>query len=846
MLGKKILFCKKICDIKNPVSFTDFDFRSFGHFDGFFVKDVHLISDFSDIREKYKFFGSVPADQNTRELKEKMFAHTEKQVINCLSVQHNDIPYINNDIFGETEENSKNPIVSVTMVNNYNTGAGNNCEISGVQKALSTIIESMKLAEPNNLTFTVYKTLSIEDYIIVLRSDSLFPISNCLEKLRQDDVFNAVNLYSIVSVDSRAYIKKETRKNLPAETALKASLRLYVYPTVSFERLVTRLKEINPHTESIAINEKGSHMAFTSYGRFDIHILLDVTGLCDLLDLFEALNEARKKAPQTEENRISDDLCAIISTETTLLTNLDKGNKRDFRETNNPLPYSYESIAKKFRASYIENIYKEFGLDLSSKDETDMLMNEFADAVVNNSIDGFMDKNKDKVNAISQELKRKTGKDPLKDFIAQVRLRWGTKFSEPIYLLMERVHQLKHATFSHKYADPLIKFSNAFITDVCSLYENKNINFTSENLNKTIGQIIGNIDNLFSVSFRDFEFSQKDGMQVHPSGKMLIAYRNYVENEFSIAQAISPVDIKDIEICTTVIADIQSNITLDTIPGFDENTSYTDNNIKRIFNIVTIPPTMIYEFGATLFALSHEAGHLITFNENVITEATDRMTKLYTKTNIQNNVRISDAKFKEMAEKYLCDINNRQIAGVITVFNLEPALENISYLLIARIKNIFKKLLKEFAADAYAARSLNFDKRDSVKLQERYYYFLQTISPSHELDGVHIVLRKIAFSNVVLGINLDDIPEYAEYNLNKELTDEFPRFFIDAAIDEIKTFYNDILIQCLTKITALQTEFNSHFAFKNGFIKTIIYNTTNEIDKRKEKFQSFIDEYIKA
>lgn len=48
-IGVALCFQKKLCDIDNAVSNTDFNFRSFGHFDGFSVKEIHRVPEFVDL-----------------------------------------------------------------------------------------------------------------------------------------------------------------------------------------------------------------------------------------------------------------------------------------------------------------------------------------------------------------------------------------------------------------------------------------------------------------------------------------------------------------------------------------------------------------------------------------------------------------------------------------------------------------------------------------------------------------------------------------------------------------------------------------------------------------------------
>jgi hypothetical protein len=825
MFGKKLLFCKKICDINNRVKNVDFDYRSFGHFDGFFVKDVDNVDDYSDFRKDNASFGSHHIE---RIRSENLFIHNEKQVINCLYVPLGDgeiLPNENYQILDPIPENSAYPIVSVSIVNDYECSCDTDAKINDIKLFFSTRITELSI----NCTFEIFKTLSIEDYVVVLRSKTLHDITWCLEELRKNEQFNAINLYSIVSIDNRTTDSYRASR-CDNEDDLYASMRLYVCPTASFVKLVERIQELIPDNNSVKIlkeNESGAadHTdVFTSYGRYDIQMLLTTKNLSDLLELFNFVNNGiAAQVDSAEDESAADILFAIISTETTLLSDLEAENNRIFHKPIDTQDVGFAEIINRFRTNqkskmiaqiekdetYDRNELEQFHTEHRKLNDDFSFNYEHLRAIKKSYVTAEIENNYTNFAKMYQYVYRYP---PLMSYINQVDEMWGVKFSEPIYLLIERVHQLKHATFSHKYANSLSTFTNSFVEDVVDLYTHRRISFTLDDLNKTVRKIINNIDNLFSVSFRDFELAQKDGMQVHASGKVLVAYRNFVHNEVRAAKSVSLSETAEIDILTTVIAEIQSSISIDTIPGAISKVKNNELKINRIYNMVTIPPALIYNLTTALFALSHEAGHGMLIGQ-------------------KKRDKLLDDIFNEDEQK-------RLYSNLHSGTNI-PMRSNDSILLM---KELLLNLFKEFFADAFAANSLGFTESQKLIEKDFYYYFINIISPSSELEGIHIVLRKIAFCHIILGMGKNDIGDYLDYTQDYSFTRAIPLNILDIALRKLRDFYKDTLKNCYSQINSNAPVY--HTDFKSHFVECLdVDRETREANKR-EVFQQFISCFI--
>jgi hypothetical protein len=383
-------------------------------------------------------------------------------------------------------------------------------------------------------------------------------------------------------------------------------------------------------------------------------------------------------------------------------------------------------------------------------------------------------------------------------FVEDVKRNWGEKLTEPLYMLIERVHQLHHASFSHKYSGIIEKFAYLFVKCVPSMCGNKKLNIDYTKVNQFVDQVIHSIDNLFSISFRDFELSQKDGMQIHSSGEILIALGRYVNKEMEIAKNLF-LDLKYGEDNSTavyalypfhniVMAKLQVDITVDTMPGLDTfiNPSkymkeFDDNRHLTWFNIVTIPPNMLYNLPITLFALSHEAGHMFVYPDITFENFAQKIVNEY------------DGKYRELRDLGTC-------------------------------KTIIEKFFHEFTADAFAARSLTMIENPE-KSEEIFNKFIYEISPADEIGGIHSSLRKAAFREIILGLAVDNSNYGYKKNDNNERQGEdigsteesFPIALFETTLMTAKTFYEDYLF-ILNEVEQKNASYPLHRQLKERYL----------------------------
>lgn len=317
IIGFALCFEKKLCDINNVVSNLDFNFRTFGHFDGFSVKEIYKVSDFSNLRKNYAKFAFKRATvyQNSDDNGHKLY-HLEKQMLNCLLYEGD-----SSCIFDESKSKEA-PIVVVTIVNKYDKCVDVS-EIQSIKSNLSHLID--KFDEENKLSFEVFQTLSIEDYVIVFRANNLSCIADCLMGFRSLDSFDAINVYSIVSLDCRG-----ANETLPAKRDdIIATLKLYVKPEANFEELVKcilsiiksegLLIDIIKTANVICGTTQNPYLAYASFGRFDVQLTFSAFSLSHLLKLYDKVNTYMKNGNRAEEI-ITYPLGYIISTETTILS----------------------------------------------------------------------------------------------------------------------------------------------------------------------------------------------------------------------------------------------------------------------------------------------------------------------------------------------------------------------------------------------------------------------------------------------------------------------------------------------------------------------------------------------
>jgi hypothetical protein len=758
LIGYALCFEKKLCDSNNAVSNEAFFYRTFGHFDGVSVKEVIKVSDFTYYRKNYRLFKLKTFKNRTDE---HMHYHLEKQLLNCLLYDEELFPNEKPDIFN-SESNKEAPVVVVTIVNKYDTPV-NAKEIVEIKGNLSNLISAVD-AE-NKFSFEVFQTLSIEDYVIVSRANNLNCIYETLMKFRHLPPFNAINLYSIVSLDCNKNVSP-TRQD-----KITATLRLYVKPIANFDGVVRGISKIieeeNPNINIVKVSDcfdeyRIQHdSTYTSFGRFDIQLTLSATSLNHLMKLYDRVNTSINDEKEQDANPDAEWLKDIISTETTILSpmlSLKNNNERIPDYTNN---YSdLTEFIKMFRQDIIDKISNDTTLkDNGEKLNRDEKINLQGVICRHEPISGNTDLSEELCNRIST--------------------KWGTRLTEPIYMLIERVHQLHHASFSHKYSKIIEKFAYNFVKAVPNfLINNKlNIKIGSSEITMFVDRIIGNIDNLFSISFRDFELAQKDGMQIHSSGEILIALKRYVDNEIETAKRVflshnnnKKVKYNNYISYNIVMAALQSGVTVASIPSIESFVNEDDNIPTECFSVVSIPPHMLYDISLALFALSHEAGHFVVFPDS------------------KGNA-----------------IENYNAKKCIPEFDLFEGND------IA--KDIVRKFFHEFTADAFAVNSLNM-KNAKTKSRDLFDAFILTVTPTDEINGVHMALRMGAFRKVLLELDLEQ--DFYNEDINKVFSKEM----FDDTIRLAEEFYKDYA-HMFIEANLYDSKLVSHLDFKENFTSTL-------------------------
>jgi hypothetical protein len=457
-IGYKLTFCKKICDLYNPVDGTKYPFRTFGHFDGFYVKPIHDIVDFENNRymdiDEVKENGKLK-NKFSHELHDKY--HSEKQTINLLEPLSSDLTGSTFDIFS-SKMNREQPIIVITIVNSYQNAMS-------VQNVAAYIMKSIHLYHA--VSFSVYETFAIEDCVIVFRSNGLNSIIKALDNMRKSKDFKAINLYSIVGL---AWSKLEEERMIMQSSIIKenlyASIRMYVRPSANFKKIEEKLdkwEELHDDINYISVDKSIPKYSFMTMGRYDMQVCFHFRNVFRFMSLFDELNPGQ--LPKEHPFR------CIISTETTIMCELgvDDPNRDYFHN---------------------EKTQRDIAIQV--------WLNEF-----NKKMDDRL-----------KEIERTYDEERFR----RLQTKWIVDIQNPVYMLIERAHQLYHAASSHKYASIIHEFARNFTRNIPDFLNREDILVTTDNIQNFIFKIISNIDDLFSVSFRDFEYSQKDGMYVHASG----------------------------------------------------------------------------------------------------------------------------------------------------------------------------------------------------------------------------------------------------------------------------------------------------------------------------------------
>jgi hypothetical protein len=795
-IGYKIIFCKKICDICNKVDGTKYPYRSFGHFDGFFIKPIYQIEDFEDNR--YKEINEAKDAGSSQILFEGKLHdtyHSEKQTINLLNPKELYQRPEGIDIFAP-ELDEKTPIIVISMVNSHQNSMS-------VQRIMSIINDEIN--ENDSTVLSVFETFAIEDCVIIFRSNSLQSILDKINNIRKNVCFEAINLYSIVGL---AWNDSAKEVNV-IEEDLYASIRLYARPGANFISVQNELvtwAATHINVSMVSIEEINKIYSFASMGRYDIQVCFRFRNIYQFMRLFDILNPGYA---------VSKPFQCIISSETTIMNDINDDVNRNF----------------------------------------DIIKEEEEHESIQNWINQFSENTDKQLEKLSQTYDDQKLFDDRKE-------KWNVDVQNAVYMLIERAHQLYHAASSHKYADVIEKFARAFTLNIPDLLYSDKPYVTTADVQKFIKKIITNIDDLFSVSFRDFEYSQKDGMYVHASGKLLICLRNYVHYEMILAINAYKKLIKwpnDFLIThTTVVIEMLEGIGRYELPGkkYRHGKAGKIDEIKEKFGkgsycVVEIPPKALFQLESTIFALSHEAGHFIRLSESVISYWATLATLLYAIT-IYDKEQYRTAFIKEKKRNLQTIENLDGDANVsiedefIKMLNIGGEIGEDEKKNLVKCLEAMKKFLYEFIADTFAVHSVilkpnSLEAMDDANHKRLKVMLANTIEenlPASEINGVH---RDIRLMSILYTFRA---------NPNKDIGEEYFSIFQNDAEVKInnkklayvklgkdaKSIHNCIMVRS----AAVVAETFYHFHLRSAFEK---YSDKNK-NIPSEKHKAFKKEYF--
>jgi hypothetical protein len=691
LMGYKVTFCKKLIDLRNPVDGRRFPYRTFGHFDGFIVKDAYSITDFEVNRDENISILSknVSSSPDQGSLSNLDLFHCEKQTLNLLipppdvfsdveSVcNQKTFSYAKANIFDESLDATKQ-IVVFSIVNSYME------DLSIIQGNYKIDHYCKIICKENNkveLSYCIYKTFSIEDYVIVFRSNSVQSVFRVLKMIREDDDLKPANVYSVIGLS-----RGDGAHIIPEH--LYANVRMYIHPKANYETIRAELSadDIIKQNSGVSLlnvqtsRNKDSETLpyfFSSMGRYDLVASYQFTNINTFLSLFDILNPGMQSNNETYHY--------ILYTETTIMNRID----------DNPYRIPPEPVDEPSSISCADWIdqYKK------SRDESKDIWIEQEYKAQNLANKGSNSARKE----LQSEIERKADK------------KWGKTLDNAAYLLIERIHQLHHAVSAHKYAEDLTDMAKKFTLDIPKFIGSKELKISTEAACTFIGHMIGNIDDLFSMSFRDFEYSQKDGMYVHSFGKLLWCLRSYIQCEIwqtvKVYRKLVPKAVIPKQAYNTVVISDGGNIGKVELPGLLGRvleTTLDPNSITAgisSYSIVEIPQKALTKLCSTLFALSHEAGHYIKFDKHIIIRLAELAASMLGTSlccDLDQNKHPVENKFYSRYERIkregLYNTNTSPKTSKSNKFDL--TIEELNEL--KDTKDYFSKFLHEYIADVFA------------------------------------------------------------------------------------------------------------------------------------------------
>jgi hypothetical protein len=306
------------------------------------------------------------------------------------------------------------------------------------------------------------------------------------------------------------------------------------------------------------------------------------------------------------------------------------------------------------------------------------------------------------------------------------------------------------------------------------------------------------------VSFRDFEYSQKDGMYVHASGKLLICLRNYAHYEMKLVNRAyrnlisEPNDI--LKTYTTVVIKMLEGIGRYELPGHLSRTGKSGNIaeiIKRCklnsYYVIEIPPKALFRLESTIFALSHEAGHFIRPSYKVISYWAMLSTLLYSIIMYEKPIYRKTYDRERKRGFQTIEVLDNEIKSIEMEFREDiKADKNIDETEEKDVLNyldVMKNFLYEFIADTFAVHSVvlkpsqlkKLSVTDGNRLSKIFIKTLDDNLPVSEVIGIHRELRISAIGAVFIKNKKDqgDIFDDASEETLKKWIYENPEFSTD-------------------------------------------------------------------
>jgi hypothetical protein len=445
----------------------------------------------------------------------------------------------------------------------------------------------------------------------------------------------------------------------------------------------------------------------------------------------------------------------------------------------------------------------------------------------------------------------------IKENQVKIKKRFPTlyKFSG---MLGGRAHRISHAVSSYKYFSGFWEFISNFTIAIPEyiISDMKNQDKNVVQIDHELRSLISGIDDVFSISFHDFEQSQKDALCVHSAGKLMVAYSNFAEFlGYPILKELSQYTKENVHF--SIVSSIIETTQITEIP-------ITTNQIEKSFFTIQMPFSNIYKFNAAIFKIAHEIGHLNYLSDEIIPNFAEQCYGKLVKRNLKFlNPKVKEVlfpKIKRFYGEFAADYYAVKVLGIDTIGTTVGIGDKT--LVINQIKDVFNN--ERSGDDLETDDEYRFDGiRSILEIDPKIKYDEKDI-PDLVINFVEGVSAENKIYKTFFDISSEVVPDITEeLNLEKNSGDilRIVFFLIRITVSVVKLFVK-LIVKLLTyvqdpdKFITNNSELCKHiipifaleYLLKNN---KNIKNTRDTLEnsgldqKKKDFFKSFKEGFFK-